>query len=409
MQQLRDGVNNFFVDLHRGAERPRRPTSIEVEPGVTARRLPARLPPRHAPGALREGPRVDHAHACRTSTPAHGRRADRALRARGRASTRRWSTSTPTTSRASRPARRPRPACWTSSTRSSPRSRRTRASSSPPSSSPSRSGPDGARRDRLQDPPAPGGQPARQAAAGGRSPDLLRDLLRLVARRGLTRREGPVPAGPRGSPGMTPGRLIQLPHVAGGIIGLVLGPVAMTAWESRASTPGPGRSTSGSMLLVCVTAAGLAVLDWTRNAWFLPVATGSYAFALVGYVAAKRRRPGWLRVHVIGQGGSYIAMVTALLVVNWAALTGQPGRSGLWPWLCRRWSAVRSSRGCPTRFASGSDPSRTLESALTGPGGAAPGRRRRPRTPARRARRAPPRPARRSARPPSPPAARPAA
>ena len=30
----------------------------------------------------------------------------------------------------------------------------------------------------------------------------------------------------------------------------------------------------------------------------------------------KRRCPGWLRRHIRGMGGSYIALVTALLVVN---------------------------------------------------------------------------------------------
>jgi uncharacterized membrane protein len=132
---------------------------------------------------------------------------------------------------------------------------------------------------------------------------------------------------------MMPGRLILILHIAAGIIGLALGPVAMTAWKRPGLHTRSGEVYHWVMLLVCITAAGLAVLDWTRNAWFLPVAAGSYAFALVGYVAAKRRRPGWLRVHVIGQGGSYIAMVTGLLVVNWQALTGQPGRSSLWPWL----------------------------------------------------------------------------
>ena len=35
VQQLRDGVNNFFVDLHRGPRRPRPAQHFEVEPGVT--------------------------------------------------------------------------------------------------------------------------------------------------------------------------------------------------------------------------------------------------------------------------------------------------------------------------------------------------------------------------------------
>jgi hypothetical protein len=63
-----------------------------------------------------------------------------------------------------------------------------------------------------------------------------------------------------------------------------------------------------------------------------PIAVGSYAFALLGYVAAKRRWHGWLRAHLAGQGGSYIAMVTALLVVNWESLTGTRGVASPWAW-----------------------------------------------------------------------------
>lgn len=35
---------------------------------------------------------------------------------------------------------------------------------------------------------------------------------------------------------------------------------------------------------------------------------------------------------MIGQGGSYIAMVTALLVVNWQTLFDEPGRSSFLAW-----------------------------------------------------------------------------
>jgi hypothetical protein len=56
------------------------------------------------------------------------------------------------------------------------------------------------------------------------------------------------------------------------------------------------------------------------------------SFALVGYVAAKRRWGGWLRAHIACQGGSYIAMVTALLVVNWESVTGVSGTSSPWAW-----------------------------------------------------------------------------
>ena len=131
---------------------------------------------------------------------------------------------------------------------------------------------------------------------------------------------------------MSPSRAVLVLHIAAGLLGLALGPVAMTARKRTRLHTRAGEAYHWVMLGVCLTAAALAVLDWARNWWFLPIAAGSYAFALLGYVAAKRRWAGWLRAHVAGQGGSYIAMVTALLVVNWRTFTGTPGRTTLWPW-----------------------------------------------------------------------------
>ena len=132
---------------------------------------------------------------------------------------------------------------------------------------------------------------------------------------------------------MTLFRTILALHIAAGLVGLVVGPVAMTAWKGSRLHARAGEAYHWVMLAVCVSATALALLDWTRLWWFLPIAAGSYAFALVGYVAAKRRWRGWLVAHVSGQGGSYIAMLTAVLVVNWRMLTGTPGRGSPWPWL----------------------------------------------------------------------------
>jgi uncharacterized membrane protein len=105
-------------------------------------------------------------------------------------------------------------------------------------------------------------------------------------------------------------------HIAAGSVGLVLGPLAMLATKRRGPHTRLGEAYHWTMLAVCVSAAALAALDWGRLWWFLPIAAFSYANALVGYVAVKRRRPGWIRRHVGGMLGSYIALVTALLVVN---------------------------------------------------------------------------------------------
>ena len=73
-----------------------------------------------------------------------------------------------------------------------------------------------------------------------------------------------------------------------------------------------GLDTMKTMLMATV----LSILAWHRIWWFTPIAIFSFANALVGYIAVKRRFSGWLSVHIGGMGGSYIALTTALLVVN---------------------------------------------------------------------------------------------
>ena len=105
-------------------------------------------------------------------------------------------------------------------------------------------------------------------------------------------------------------------HIAVGTTGLILGPLAMWSPKRRGTHTRLGETYHWVMLAVCLSAAALAILAWHRIWWFLPIAAFSYVNALLGYLAAKRRRPGWVRRHVRGMGGSYIALVTALLVVN---------------------------------------------------------------------------------------------
>jgi len=127
-------------------------------------------------------------------------------------------------------------------------------------------------------------------------------------------------------------RVVLAFHIAAGAAGLILGPIAMRARKKPGVHTRAGEAYHWVMLAVCLTASLLAVLDWKRLWWFLPIAAGSYAFALLGYVSAKRRWRGWLQAHITGQGGSYIAMTTALLVVNWQTLTGTRGIYSPWAW-----------------------------------------------------------------------------
>jgi hypothetical protein len=132
---------------------------------------------------------------------------------------------------------------------------------------------------------------------------------------------------------VTAGDVILGAHIVLGVAGIVLGPVAMAARKAPGLHTGVGGAYHWVMLGVCASAGALSILDWDRIWWFLPIAAGSYAFAGVGYMAAKRRWQGWLRAHLAGQGGSYIAMVTAVLVVNWETFTGTRGVASPMAWL----------------------------------------------------------------------------
>ena len=98
-------------------------------------------------------------------------------------------------------------------------------------------------------------------------------------------------------------------HIGFGIVALVVGPIAMTARKVRGVHTRIGE-----------------LYHWV-------VFAGSYAFAFLGYWSAKRRWNNWLRYHLTGQGGSYIAMLTAFLVVNWESITGTSGISSPWAWI----------------------------------------------------------------------------
>ena len=119
--------------------------------------------------------------------------------------------------------------------------------------------------------------------------------------------------------------LVLIIHIAAGAMGLLLGPIAMTARKRRGRHTRAGEAYHWVMLTVCLSAVALALADWGRLWWFVPIAVFSYANALVGYLAVKIRWKGWIQAHIGGMCGSYIALVTALLVVN-----AQPAPLWLW-------------------------------------------------------------------------------
>ena len=106
-------------------------------------------------------------------------------------------------------------------------------------------------------------------------------------------------------------------HVVLGTLALLIGPVALLAPAAVR-----GRAGDAYQLAVAGVAGSAGILATTamsRLWWLLPIAVATEAAALLGRRARRRRGAHWPAATAHLLGGSYIALVTGLLVVE----TGQ--------------------------------------------------------------------------------------
>ena len=108
-------------------------------------------------------------------------------------------------------------------------------------------------------------------------------------------------------------------HILAGTTGLLLGPVWLVARRRGARAWPAAAGYQSAVVVVSATGAVLAVVT-PGLAWLLPVAVLTQALAVSGALARRRRWRRWdtFQPHLLG--GSYIALVTALLVAE----TGNP-------------------------------------------------------------------------------------
>lgn len=100
-------------------------------------------------------------------------------------------------------------------------------------------------------------------------------------------------------------------HAGAGTVALALGPVVLSV-RRRESRRRLVRAYHWAVLAVALTAIGLVSLDPDVLWWLAPLAVFAYACVLAGLCAPLRS----IRLRLHGFGGSYISLVTALLVVS---------------------------------------------------------------------------------------------
>ena len=108
-------------------------------------------------------------------------------------------------------------------------------------------------------------------------------------------------------------------HVLLGTAGLLLGPAWLLARRRGRRAVGLATGYQVAVAGVAGSAGVLAVTD-PQLGWLLPVAVATEVLAVTGALARRRDWPGWRSWQPHLLGGSYIALVTGVLIAE----TGHP-------------------------------------------------------------------------------------
>lgn len=105
-------------------------------------------------------------------------------------------------------------------------------------------------------------------------------------------------------------------HIFAGSFCLLIGVINLSIKKEQGYHTRVGEWYHGFYVVVFITAVGTAIINWSESAYLFYIALFSYGLALSGYLAGKLRWRNWLTMHIGGMAGSYIGIITAVLVVN---------------------------------------------------------------------------------------------
>ena len=105
-------------------------------------------------------------------------------------------------------------------------------------------------------------------------------------------------------------------HIAAAITCVIAGALAASARKRAGRHPRAGLVYLYGLGFVAATAAIMAAIRLREDAPLLAIAIVAFGLGLFGWLARRRRRPGWPVRHAVGMGGSYIALLTGFYVDN---------------------------------------------------------------------------------------------
>ncbi|UFJ40411.1 DUF2306 domain-containing protein [Brevibacillus humidisoli] len=105
-------------------------------------------------------------------------------------------------------------------------------------------------------------------------------------------------------------------HILSGTICLLTGLAAAFAAKRKGLHTITGEIYHAAYVGVFLSSVVMAIANWSESAYLFYIAIFSYGLALIGYLARKRGWRNWMGKHIGGMLGSYIGVVTGMLVVN---------------------------------------------------------------------------------------------
>lgn len=110
--------------------------------------------------------------------------------------------------------------------------------------------------------------------------------------------------------------ILLITHIIAGAFCLFIGLISFSAKKQKGIHTLIGEGYHLGYFIVFISSVGMAIINWTESAYLFYIAIFSYGLALFGYLARKLRWKNWLPKHIGAMAGSYIGIVTAVLVVN---------------------------------------------------------------------------------------------